>query len=70
MIDHAVKKILSYELTDFIFKIIHRVLGTELDHPPYALFFHADTFFRISPPKLCVDSSASYMSEIQLKTPS
>jgi len=31
MIDHTVKKILSYELTDFICKNIHRVLGTELE---------------------------------------
>jgi hypothetical protein len=30
MIDHAVKKILSYELNYFICKNIHRVLGTEI----------------------------------------
>ena len=31
MIDHAVNKILSYELTDFICENIHRVLGTEIE---------------------------------------
>jgi hypothetical protein len=31
MIDHALKKILSYELTEFICKNIHRVLGTKLE---------------------------------------
>jgi len=31
MIDHAVNKILSYELTGFICENIHRVLGTEIE---------------------------------------
>ena len=31
MIDHSVKKILTYELTDLICKNIHGVLGAELE---------------------------------------